>query len=166
MIVEIKGDYWEEAMGDSPTYDALVCTTNKIVKKNGCLVMGAGIARQFRDTFIGIDKEWGSRLNDNRHINGFMVTTKHISFGGLRTISLVSFPTKYHWKDKSSIHLIRSSFLTLLDTIRIMGWENILMTPPGCGLGGLEWPKVKSQLEQQLHNKSILSRFRLAVISK
>ena len=145
-MIEITGNYWEEAKGDSPRYDALVCTTNKMVKKNGCLVMGAGIARDFRDTFSDIDLHWGRCLSNGYHQNGFMVETRQLSFGGSRMLSLVAFPTKDHWKNDSLIDLIRLSALTLRSTSDIMGWKAILMTRPGCGNGGLEWSRVRNEI--------------------
>lgn len=145
-MLEITGDYWDEAKGDSPRYDALVCTTNKMVKRNGCLVMGAGIARDFRDRFRDIDLNWGSRLSRGVHENGFMVTQLVTSLGGKRSLNLVAFPTKEHWKNDSIIDLIKLSALTLQNTGNIMGWRNVLMTRPGCGMGGLSWSWVRTEI--------------------
>ncbi len=152
-MIEITGDYWEEAKKDNPRYDAFVCTTNMVVKKNGCLVMGAGIAKDFRDRFRNIDLDWGRRINDGLHINGFMVTTAHTSLGGKRIVDLVAFPTKQHWKNDASPELIKQSALTLARTADILGWKSILMTRPGCGLGNLDWTDVKRLLDPILDNR-------------
>lgn len=145
-MIEIIGNYWDMAKGDNPRFDALVCTTNKIVKKNGRLVMGAGIARDFRETFKDIDLRWGQRLKFGYHDNGFMVISMQTSFGGSRLLHLVAFPTKENWKNDSIIDLIKLSALTLKNTANIMGWRNVLMTRPGCGHGGLDWNFVREEI--------------------
>lgn len=63
-MIEIQGDFWDENIRLDHTYDAICCTTNQVVKSNGRLVMGAGIARQFRDVYNGLDLEWGNRLSN------------------------------------------------------------------------------------------------------
>ena len=40
--------------------DAICFTSNGIVKKDGKLIMGAGVAKQFRDRFFGLDQESGA----------------------------------------------------------------------------------------------------------
>lgn len=145
-MVEITGHYWDEVTKDHPRYNAIVCTTNMVVKNNGGLVMGAGIAKDFRDRFKDLDLEWGRRIKYGIHDGGFMVTTINSSIGGTRLISLVAFPTKKDWKLDSDLDLIRCSALTLENTATIMGWEHILMTRPGCGCGGLEWDVVKKSI--------------------
>jgi hypothetical protein len=145
-MIEITGNYWDASKGDHPRYDALVCTTNKMVKRNGRLVMGAGIAREFRDRFYDLDLRWGQRLKSGGHDNGFMVSSAYISHGGERLIHFVAFPTKEHWKQDSILDLIRCSALTLESVANIMGWRNVLMTRPGCGMGNLEWPLVREKI--------------------
>lgn len=145
-MIEIIGNYWDAAKGDSPRYDALVCTTNMCVKNNGRLVMGAGIAKEFRDTFHDLDLAWGQRIKNNVHDHGFMSTYVNISLGGLRLLHLVAFPTKDHWKNDSKIDRIVVSALTLKNVTNILGWENVLMTRPGCGHGNLNWSEVKTHI--------------------
>lgn len=145
-MIEIIGNYWDEAKKDSPRYDALVCTTNKMVKNNGRLVMGAGIAKEFKEHFQDLDLIWGGRLRCRAHDNGFMVTSVYTSLGGLRLLHLVAFPTKDDWKHPARIELIKCSALTLENLVNIMGWNNILMTRPGCGMGGLTWNIVKPEI--------------------
>lgn len=146
-MIEIKGNYWDAAKNDNPyRYDAIVCTTNLTIKKDGSLVMGAGIARDFKERFKGINMNWGDRLMRGKHKEGFMVSTLKAYLGGERILSLVAFPTKDSWKDNSIPELIRNSALTLKQTADIMGWHYVLLPRPGCGMGGLEWENVKPLL--------------------
>jgi hypothetical protein len=108
--------------------------------------MGAGIAKDFRDKFRDIDMEWGRRIKYGVHDTGFMVSTINSSIGGSRLLSIVAFPTKKDWKLDSNLDLISCSALTLENTAKILGWEHILLTRPGCGNGGLDWSVVKQAI--------------------
>jgi hypothetical protein len=82
---EIKNDFWLEVQNGS--YDAVCCTTNKIVKSNGELVMGAGIAKLFKERYPSLPKEWGERIRSGNHMHGMMLTKQECLY-------LVAFPTK------------------------------------------------------------------------
>lgn len=143
-MVEIVGDYWEHAFGG--TYDALVCTTNMEVKNNGRLVMGAGIAKQFRDHFHDLDHIWGQRIKEGRSLNGVMVTRPDVfGFGAIG--SLVACPTKIDWRKPSPLDLIVSSSLSLYYVSQMLGWKKVLMTKLGCSNGGQDWSKIKKRIE-------------------
>ena len=57
-MIEITGDFWDHAQD----YDVLVVPTNGVLTKDNKLVMGAGLARQFRDKYDGIDSFFGGKL--------------------------------------------------------------------------------------------------------
>jgi hypothetical protein len=138
---EIVGNFWEEI----GCYDAICCTTNMVVKGNGELVMGKGIALGFKRTYTYLPKEWGERTLLIK--NGKM--DSNIIVSGFKKPYLVSFPTKYDWKDQSSLKLIGRSAHILYMVSQALGWNKILLTRPGCGNGGLDWEKeVKPVLEE------------------
>jgi len=101
MILEY-GDMWSVW---SETYLFLI-TANSFVKRNGCLVMGAGIARQARDRFPGLDATLGQAIRE---------TCGHPSIGSGRRLGeyglLISprwpasrlglFQVKYHWSTEA-----------------------------------------------------------------
>ncbi len=133
MIPVIKGniwDYWRQG--------AWVAVLTNGVVTNGNLVMGRGQALEAKTLmpelpyYLG---EWVSRMgNVPRIIDRFHV---------------VSFPTKQHFKDPSTLEFISQSWndLTIEWSIfhnRILQetGQNIgplYIPPPGCGLGGLHW---------------------------
>lgn len=154
-MIEMFGDFWTEAKNQYKPYNALVCTTNLIVKQNKRLVMGAGIAKQFRDNYqyADLDLLWGTRILNNLHEDGFMVNRAPIPSSNLY---LVAFPTKVNWRDKSEIDLIVKSTLNLVKTANILGWKKILMTRPGCQNGGLNWPFVKEKIGRYLDDKFVI----------
>ena len=126
------------------SYEWLVCTTNKVLTKNNRLVMGAGIARWFRDTFPGIDKEFGALLAG--YHNGVMLATRSPH-------TIVAFPTKYHWKQPSDMKLIENSLQELVAFVGFSQPKTILMTRPGCGMGKLQWKNVKPLCEKYLDDR-------------
>lgn len=153
---EIKGDFWEEAYHpqNGYYYDAICCTTNKIISNDDDLVMGAGIAKDFRDKFKGLNYFWGLLLKRNRKLgyDGVMVEyTYDHPFD-----YLVAFPTKNNWKDKSDIDLIIKSSKQLKLISCALGFNKILMTQPGCGMGGLKWKDVKPRIEDTLDDRFVV----------
>lgn len=134
--------------------DAICCTTNMQVKNDGRLVMGAGIAKYFNDKFYGLAEEWGLRIKEKKHSNGFMVTEVFTLIDTHSTIYAISFPTKVHWKDKSSLELILESTKTLVTVTDCMGWNEVVLPRPGCSNGGLDWEtEVKPLIEPLLDDR-------------
>ena len=125
-------------------FNAVVCTTNEVVKRNGELVMGAGIAKVFRDTFPILPYYWGEQLTQRkkRGDNGLLMMT-HCSNVSNYKIGpyLIAFPTKYHYKDSSPLELVERSMLELYLLADIMNFSSVLLPKPGCSNGGLSWEK-------------------------
>jgi len=67
---------------------------------------------------------------------------------------IVSFPTKDHWRDRSTLETIERG----LDALRTemvnygayCGQDSLAVPALGCGLGGLSWPSVSRLMEQYL----------------
>lgn len=133
---EVTGDFWKES--ERLTNNILVCTVNQVLKEDGRLVMGAGIAKQFRDKHTNLDLIWGYQTYMEQPL------LYHYSWPKW----LVGLPTKYHWREKSDINLIKSSLIELKYFLKYYNKGNVLMTRPGCGLGGLEWSEIKPIMEQ------------------
>ncbi len=135
-MIEIKGDIFAQTDAD-----AICVTTNGVVKANGELVMGRGIAQQFAERYPNLPRILGDLVssdtywNKGNHVHGIIY--------GLEPYSLVSFPTKENWKDPSQLWLVQRSAKELVAYADKMGWKKIVLTRPGCGLGGLEWTDVK-----------------------
>lgn len=124
---------------------AICVTTNGVIKRDGRLVMGAGIAKQARDRFPDIDLTAGQKVK---------------TFGNVPAIlhqegatSIVSLPTKNHFQHKSDMSLIVRSCILLQKMADEQGWRYIALTPPGCGHGGLRWLDVKSEIQNILDDR-------------
>lgn len=157
--------------------DAICITTNGGWKKNGCAVMGAGVAKQARDLFPGIDKVLGDRLRTMGNIPHVLRhNEKYDTY-------VISFPTKPQgrriqtyadiqwyviermqdkfrtgdyvpgWACKSDIVLIENS-ARILDAIATgSGMSTVVIPRPGCNNGELSWEKVKKVLEPILDDR-------------
>lgn len=138
-MIEVNADIW--------TYpaDYRCITTNGIVKKNGELVMGAGIALEAAKRF----PELPARLGKNVSIFGNIPYIFH-------EWKIISFPTKNHWKDPSSLELIEKSAKEILTFANILGIISISLTRPGCGLGKLDWADVKPVLDKYFDDRFIV----------
>lgn len=135
-MIEIVGDIWSSSI----QYKCV--TTNGVLRNNGELVMGAGIALQAKQRF----PELPARLGKNVSMFGNKPFIFH-------DIGIISFPTKHHWKDKSDIGLIRQSAEHIVGFVKALSIKEVALTRCGCGLGGLVWSNVKSVLEPILDDR-------------
>lgn len=134
-MLEINCDLW-----DFDGYKAI--TTNGIVKPDGRLVMGAGVAKQARERYKDIDaqlgayvKKWGNRC--------FI----------LPKWQMISFPTKEHFRDLSSFSLIEQSCRQAMEIADKYKIKKVGMTRPGCGNGGRSWDVIKKLIEPLLDDR-------------
>ncbi len=140
--------------------EAVCITTNGIVKKNGCAVMGAGIAKQANMSFNGLALNLGGLLSQygNRVYDmGFYED----SITG-KWVRIITFPTKHHWKNNSDLKLIKASAEQLIDICDGRGITTCYLTRPGCALGGLDWEgQVKPLLESILDDRFVIADYQL-----
>ena len=134
-------------------YDALCITTNGVIKKNGCAVMGAGIAKECSNLFPSVPRVLGNLMS--KHGNRVM---KLGEVNG-RT-SLLSFPTKHNWWEIADIDLIEKSCKELVELADKFGYKKILLPRPGCGNGKLKWNDVKVVLEKYLDDRFYIISFK------
>jgi hypothetical protein len=140
-MLEAKADLW--------TYpcDYRGIPTNLVTKKNGHLVMGAGVAKQAAERYPELPETWGEFT---RALGGGVFVDDEFN--------LFAFPTKHHWREPSSLSLIEKSARELewfaLDPERSA--KTFAMPRPGCGLGGLKWEEVRPLLVRLPDNVVIL----------
>lgn len=146
-MIEIFGNYW--TILKQRTFDAIVVTTNTTLRTNNELVMGAGIAKDFRDKFSNLSHSLGYMIKRRKECG---LTLDDIIVTRVNDIYIVAFPTKNDWKLPSSLDLIEKNLQQLKFISEIFMWENVLMTRPGCGLGALSWNDVKPVCEKYLNN--------------
>lgn len=122
--------------------------TNCLVKTNGELCMGGGNALEAVIKYPKLSKILGNyqwRYGDRCFL--------------IKEYSIISFPTKYHPKDKSDLILIDKSCQQLKQIVDKFKINNISICRPGCGLGGLLWENVKPILEKHLDDRFTVFSF-------
>lgn len=134
-VTVIEEDYGD--LIDSGGYDIICTTTNRIVKPDGRLVMGGGVAKIMLDRYKDIDLRFGqivlkqeqAKANSNIQV---------VLLDDWPTY-LVGFPTKIHFKNPSPPWLIERSMKQLICFKQMVGINKVLLPGPGAGLGGLDW---------------------------
>ena len=61
---------------------------------------------------------------------------------------IINFPTKRHWRDRSHYKDIVAGSKALVAELRSHNIGSIAIPPLGCGLGGLDWEKVRVIIEE------------------
>src|ERR1700686_795435 len=98
-MILIKANLWDVQA------DLYGITTNGVVKADGRLVMGKGVALQAAQRYPGIEVELGksvARMGNRLQ----MVFDNHLH---PLCANLFSFPTKQDWRSKSDLELIEVS---------------------------------------------------------
>ena len=139
-MIEIKANIWDSQ------FDGYwrVIPINTTLNKNGFLIMGAGLAKEAAERYIGLAKLWGSYYSLKPE------TLLQIFYAK----KLLGLPTKYHWKDRSSLELIERILIELQSFISVKDDSLGTICPQlGCGLGGLDWKsQVKPLVEKYFKN--------------
>lgn len=122
-----------EGFGNVLTHkaSAIVCPVNVVG------VMGAGLARAFRNRFHGLNPVY-KRMCEEGELAIGRVATYDIP-GTEQKILL--FPTKGHWKDDSKLSYIEEGLQDLVNRQSTLGISSIAFPPIGCGLGNLDYTK-------------------------
>lgn len=135
-MILINADIWSMA-------DHYKCvTTNGSLKRNGDLVMGAGLALQAAKRFPGLP----SRL-------GYLVKMFGNKSYILDDLKIISLPTKEHWKDKSDLKFVINSVKYMKYLVDAAGITKVASVKPGSGLGGLSWDDLKPHLDSILDDR-------------
>ena len=134
------------------TADAVCFTSNGVIKKDGKLVMGAGVAKQFRDTFADLDQQAGTAVKTYGNICQVVKQTFYLG----NPLNIVAFPTKYNWRDKSDINLIETSAIQLIDMTNKYGWKDVYLPFPGISCGGLDKEFVTNRIGKIFDDRFII----------
>jgi O-acetyl-ADP-ribose deacetylase (regulator of RNase III) len=126
-------------------------TTHALVNPvNTVGVMGKGLALAFKKKYPHNFNCYQEACQMKKLDVGQILVVEDQDLFGPRTI--VNFPTKRDWKNPSEYAYIESGLRELaawLDHSR-KEIQSIAIPALGCGLGGLEWIKVKKMIELKL----------------
>ena len=136
MIRFIKGNLLEAET------EAVVNTVNTVG------VMGKGIALQFKERFPENFKAYEAACKTGGVEIGRMFGTRTLTLSNPKWI--INFPTKKHWRNPTKIEWVVEGLLSLRLFIDQEGIQSISIPPLGCGNGGLQWSRVKREIELAL----------------
>lgn len=156
---------FEEVTGDIFEYikdkkiDAICCTTNMIVKSNGELVMGAGVAKAFAEKHPELPKRFGTLAK-------YWIPLKTSVPVSIMTYYknpyIIYFPTKHHWKDPSPPELVERSLQQLKKIVTDWEMKKVVLPRPGCSNGGLSWDGyVKHLCEKYLDERFVIINYEI-----
>ena len=131
-----NGDWFELAADDS---DLALFTGNSTIRRDGCLVMGRGLARQVRDRLPGVDRAIAKAI-DQRAIYGVAIAGGPYRVG---RAAIGAFQVKRFWGDAADLGLIAHS-VTCLNTFLAPKPANyrVILNYPGIGNGRLTLEQV------------------------
>ena len=134
MIREEQKDLWSS---DFDSYWRCILV-NGDVNRVGQAVMGQGCALEAAQRIPWLANRFGLRLQAFEP-SVWLVPEER----------LVMFPTKVHWRERSSLPLIRQSCIQLRELISSTSVK-VVLPRPGCGHGGLDWGRVRPVIEEEL----------------
>jgi len=129
--------------------DEAFITTNSMVRKDGRLVMGRGIAQQARDSLVDIDLDFGHLIQELCGTLGEYHILQSTYYP-----KVWAFQVKYHWADKASLPLLARSVEELKDFAEQHDFE-IFLNFPGIGNGQLNRDDVFPLIAQLPDNVTI-----------
>ena len=107
-------------------------------------VMGKGLALEFKNRYPAMFQIYKNACHTKELLPGRPMFVKGPNK------SVILFPTKYHWKEKSKIIYIKDGLEAVSHYYKSFDIKSIAFPKLGCGLGGLSWEKVKPLMEQYL----------------
>jgi O-acetyl-ADP-ribose deacetylase (regulator of RNase III) len=131
------------------TGDILRADAEALVNTVNCVgIMGRGIALQFKNTYPENFKayEAACKREDVQPGRMFVFETGQMT----NPKYIINFPTKRHWRGKSRMEDVEAGLHALADEIRKRQIRSIALPPLGSGLGGLDWPEVRSRIDAVL----------------
>ena len=140
MILE-RGDMWS-IFNET---DIFMITTNPIIRKDGAVVMGRGIAKETKDRFPGLPYKFAEFLE----ASGF---SKIGMIGEYEDTDIWWFMVKDHWREHAKLEIIKES-VDLVHKIRSN--FRVDLNFPGIGNGGLKREDVLPLLEDLPDNVHI-----------
>ena len=125
MIQFLKGDIFESS-------------AQTLVNPVNCRgIMGKGLALLFRNRFLGLHESYVIDVLDKRLSIGNPTIWK----GPQKWV--INFPTKNDWRKPSSYDFIEAGLKGLRARLDEWGVLSLALPALGCGLGSLEWDKVR-----------------------
>lgn len=133
MIIYYKGTVFNSGA------EALVNTVNCVG------FMGGGIALEYKLRYPEMFEDYAEKCKRKQIQTGKVDYYKYPD-----GVTIVNFPTKYHFKYPSQLSWIRQGLADFLLTYKQQGFSSVAFPKLGCGKGNLDWNEVKPVMEKML----------------
>lgn len=157
MPIHRTGNMWNEIN----KYDLFCITTNGTIRKDGCLVMGRGIAFEAISRFPDVQRLAGAEIlefnacrakrGDPPRPYGFLVLRNYEPSVGL-------FQVKYNWWEQADVKLISLATLKLSRLAVDFPGMKIALNFPGIGNGKLSEDVVRPIIDSLPENVEVWKR--------
>lgn len=126
--------------------DIFTADVEALVNPVNCVgISGAGLAKQFKEKYpINFGYYANHCFAGNMQL-GRMHLTHDESY--LPYSFIINFPTKYHWRDKSSAKDIIEGIRGLVKAVHAFDIQSLAIPMLGCGLGGLRWSEIRPVID-------------------
>jgi O-acetyl-ADP-ribose deacetylase (regulator of RNase III) len=107
--------------------------------------MDAGVAVAFKKRWPRMFEEYAARCADGRfHLGDVFAWSEDEPDGS--SVVVYNLATQEHWKKKAKLPALTQALRKAVEMAARAGVERIGLPRIGAGLGGLDWPRVKSVL--------------------
>lgn len=118
-------------------------------------VMGKGLALEFKRRFpINYDFYWEA-CHAGEVRTGEIFAVGELADNEWGKCFIFNFPTKTHWREKSSYAHIESGLRDLRRLLILNKLSSVAIPALGCGLGELNWTIVKQLMLEKLANLDV-----------
>lgn len=141
--------------------DIFTQPVDALVNPVNCVgVMGAGLAKQMKQRFPDMYREYRELCEDGSLLMG------GYSVHAAQYPAIINIPTKYHWKSSADFEMIKESLRAITNAhnhrFSLLDIHSVAFPLLGCGLGGLKEQDVLPMMVEFLEN----SPFERVVIVK
>lgn len=108
-------------------------------------VMGKGLALAFKTKYPAHFENYKRACQ-----NGEMTTQKVLVYQEINGPMIICLATKDDWRDSSKIEYVSAGLDDLVKQIETLGIRSVAIPKLGCGLGGLDWGKVRPLIVKKM----------------
>lgn len=108
-------------------------------------VMGKGLALAFKNKYPAHFENYKRACQ-----NGETTTDKVLAYQEINGPMIICLATKADWRDSSKIEYVSAGLDDLAKQIKALGIRSIAIPKLGCGLGGLDWNKVRPLIVEKM----------------
>lgn len=108
-------------------------------------VMGKGLALAFKNKYPAHFENYKRACQ-----SGEMTTEKVLAYQEINGPMIICLATKADWRDSSKIEYVSAGLDDLANQIKALGIRSIAIPKLGCGLGGLDWDKVRPLIVEKM----------------